>query len=80
MLGSIRVEHDIHGKRKKMNLDLFTFLIMILIMKKMIIMKIIEKAVKSITCEFAVDCFVRRCKPLTPSHKSRVKGNIEVTA
>ena len=63
-----------------MNLDLFTFLIMILMMKKMIIMKIIEKAVKSITCEFAVDCFVRRCKPLTPSHKSRVKGNIEVTA
>ena len=46
----------------------------------MIIMKIIVKAVKTITCEFAVDCFVRRCKPLTPSHKSRVKGNIEVTA
>ena len=48
--------------------------------EKMIIRKIIEKAVKSITCEFAVDCFVRRCKPLTPSHKSRVKGNIKVTA
>ena len=32
MLGSIRAEHDIHGKRKKMNLDLFTFLIMIMIL------------------------------------------------
>lgn len=43
-------------------------------------MKIIVKAVKSITCEFAVDCFVKRCKPLTLSHKSRVEGNIKVTA
>lgn len=43
-------------------------------------MKIIVKTVKSITCEFAVDCFVKRCKPLTLSHKSRVEGNIKVTA
>lgn len=43
-------------------------------------MKIIVKAVKSITCEFPVDCFVKRYKPLTLSHKSRVEGNIKVTA